>query len=69
MQLEKEISDKIVSITTIIREKHPELLTFLNEMPITIPDEKNPEINLKVLPEYYESLNNMLQKYLLEQKR
>ena len=34
----------------------------LIEMPITIPDEKKPENNLKILKDYYNSLNHFLEK-------
>jgi len=34
----------------------------LIEMPITIPDEKKPENNLKILKDYYDSLNHFLEK-------
>jgi len=47
-------------------EQYPELLEFLNEMPETIPAEKNPKITLKNLSAYYESLNSVLAKYKLE---
>jgi len=67
MNTEKELTEKILLVTNTIRDKHPELLTFLNEMTVTIPDEKNPEMNVKVLQEYYDSINTILQKYLLEQ--
>ncbi|NEW84496.1 MAG: hypothetical protein GZ094_19315 [Mariniphaga sp.] len=63
MQTEKELNAKIMAITTQIKEKHPELSKQLDEMPITIPDESNPEINIKILKEYLDSLNNILKKY------
>lgn len=66
MEAEKELNAKIMEITLQIQDKYPELSKFLNEMPVTIPTESNPEINVKVLEEYYESLNNMLKKYELE---
>jgi len=34
----------------------------LIEMPITIPDEKKPKNNLKILKDYYDSLNHFLEK-------
>ena len=42
--------------------KNSELSKFLDEMPVTIPDEENSEINIKILQKYYESLNNILKK-------
>ena len=32
-------------------------------MPVTIPEISNPEINIKTLSDYYESLENILKKY------
>ena len=46
-----------------IRNEFPELMKFLNEMPITIPTEKYPEINHKILQEYLDSLLELLRKY------
>ena len=63
---EKELNSKIMEITMVIKEKYPELLEFLNEMPETIPVEKNPEISLKNLNTYYKSLSSVLTKYKLE---
>ncbi len=63
METEKEINDKILAITMQIQTKHPELSELLGEMPVTIPNENNPEINRKVLTDYYDSLKNILKKY------
>lgn len=63
---EKDLNSKIMKITMVIKEQYPELLEFLNEMPVTIPAEKNPEINLNALKTYYESLISVLAKYKLE---
>jgi hypothetical protein len=61
---EKELNDKIMAVTLQIREKHPELSKYLNEMPITIPDKNSPKINLRVLHEYYGALIGLLKKYV-----
>lgn len=66
METEKELNEKILRVTMTIRNEHSELSKFLDEMPVTIPDEKNPEITLKNLRTYYDSLNALLNKYLLE---
>jgi len=63
MKTEAELSKNIVKITMTIRNEFPELMKFLNEMPETIPNIKNPEINLKNLQDYYNSLENLLRKY------
>jgi hypothetical protein len=64
MESLEKINRKILLITSQIKEDHPELLTFLNEMPITIPDTKSPELNLKTLGDYYTSLVLLKEKYL-----
>jgi hypothetical protein len=63
METEKEINAKILEITREIETKHPELFKLLEEMPITIQSESKPEINRKVLIDYYESLKSILKKY------
>ena len=64
MKTEKELNDAILGITMKIRNYYPELSKYLSEMPVTIPDISNPEINIKTLTDYYESLENMLKKYI-----
>ena len=63
---EHELNSKILKITMTIKDQYPELSKYIEEMPVTIPDEKNPEITLKNLKAYYDSLNSMLNKYILE---
>lgn len=64
--LENYLNSRIFKITTIIKNQYPELLEFLNEMPVTIPSEMSPEITLNNLKTYGESLNSILIKYELE---
>lgn len=64
MESEKELNSKILEITMTIKEKYPELYENLEEMPVTIPDIENPEINIKNLKTYYESLKSLLKKYI-----
>lgn len=63
METEKELNAKILAKTIEIQEKHPELSEFLNEMPVSIPNENNPETNIKILKDYYDSLNLILKGY------
>lgn len=63
---EKDLNSKILKITLTINDKYPELSKYIEEMPVTIPDEKNPEISIKNLLTYYDSLNTILNKYILE---
>ena len=58
-----ELNEKIMAVTMQIQETHPELSKFLDEMPVTIPNENKPQINSKVLQDYYESLKNILNEF------
>ena len=64
--MEKELNSKILKITMLILEKYPELYKYIEEMQETIPDEMDPEVTLKNLKAYYDSLYSMLNKYILE---
>ena len=63
MKTESELNDAILKVTMTIHNEFPELMKFLNEMPVTIPEVSNPEINTKILQDYYNSLENLLKKY------
>ena len=63
---EKGLNSKILEITMQIKDQCPELSKYIEEMRETIPDKKNPEITLKNLQTYYDSLKSMLNKYILE---
>lgn len=66
MKTEKELNAEILKITMTIKDNYPELSKYLEEMPVTIPDEKDPEITRKNLQAYFDSLNSVLTKYLQE---
>jgi len=66
METEKELNSKILKITMKIQDQYPELSKYIEEMPITIPIEKNPEVTLKNLKAYYDSLNSILTKYVTQ---
>ncbi len=63
MKTALELNELILGITEKIRGKHPELLNYLNEMPVTIPNEKDPHITVKNLASYYDSLVSLLDGY------
>jgi hypothetical protein len=63
---ENDLNSKILKITMTIKDKYPELSKYLEEMQETIPGEKTPEITLNNLKTYYDSLNSMLNKYMVE---
>jgi hypothetical protein len=62
MTTEKELNAAILKKTLMIQEKFPELSKYIEEMPITIPI-NNPEITIKNLKDYYNSLDNLVEKY------
>ena len=62
MKTEKELNAKIVSLTEKIRERRPELVKYIDEMPITIPNDNDPEITTKILKDYIESLKELMNK-------
>jgi hypothetical protein len=66
METEDEINAKILKITMVIQENYPELSKYLNEMPITIPIDNRPEVNVKNLHKYYDSLVALFRKYVAE---
>jgi hypothetical protein len=68
MESENELNLKILEITMTIQEKYPELSEYLGEMPVTIPDNKSPEINVKNLRAYFNSLTSLLENYIREHK-
>ena len=63
MHTETELNEKILAKTQEIKEKHPELEKYINEMPVTIPNSEKPEINIEVLNAYYESLCNIVRQF------
>ena len=54
MKTEKELYTAILKITMQIKTQYPELSLYLEEMPVTIPNVKNPIVNRNVLQEYYD---------------
>jgi hypothetical protein len=57
------INQQILELTEKIRNEYPELLKYLNEMPITIPNEENPEVHTDQLKAYYNQLLEILNQY------
>jgi hypothetical protein len=66
METEEEINAKIMKVTMVIQENYPELSKYLNEMPITVPIDSNPEINVKNLQKYYDTLVALFRNYVAE---
>jgi hypothetical protein len=64
--IEKDLNARILKVTMKIKDHYPELSKYLDEMPVTVPSEKDPEITLNNLKTYYESLNSLLNKYKVD---
>jgi translocator protein len=64
MKTEKELNKDILDITLSIQANHPELMKYIDEMSVTIPDTAKPEINVNNLSNYYDSLQALLKKYV-----
>ena len=66
METEEELNEKIMKITMVIQENYPELSKYLNEMPVTIPVDNHPEVKVKNLQNYYNSLISIFRNYVAE---
>ncbi len=58
METEHEWNEKIISLIEKLKNDHPEFIGFLDEIKTTIPDKKDPQINIKMLKDYYNTLMN-----------
>lgn len=63
LKTEKQLNEDILKITLLIQEKYPELSKYILEFTVTNPDKEHPEINVKHLADYYDSLVNVLKTY------
>jgi len=63
MKTEEELNAEILAATLKIQEFAPELLKYIGEMPVTIPDAESGLVNNGILSDYLDSLNQLLNKY------
>jgi len=56
--------NEITQLTNHIETNYPELYRFLGENPLTIPSKDHPEIDVKIMQNYLESLKGLLQHHL-----
>lgn len=66
METEEEINAKILKVTMVIHENYPELSKYLNEIPVTIPIDSRPEVNVQNLQKYYDTLVTLFRNYVAE---
>lgn len=62
-QIEKDLNDKIMAAVLNIKDCYPELLGYLDEMPITLPSKNNDGVTLNHLQSYHESLIALMAEY------
>lgn len=65
MKLSQSILSEIMEITRDIEENYPELEKYLDERPLTLPNENDPEakVDNEALKKYLSSLKTMVKKY------
>ena len=63
MKTLQEIENQIITLTTSIEVNYPELYAKLDENPITLPSEIQPNIDIKIMEDYLESLKQILKQY------
>jgi len=68
-QMAHELNDKILQITNEITDQYPELLKYLDEMPVTIPSDNDPEMSVNQLQSHYDSLLSLLNEYKAKQPK
>lgn len=66
MKNEKDFNAKILKTIEKIKKTNPELMKYLDEMPIKISGTTELGTNTKNLKEYHDSLIQLLKKYELE---
>lgn len=57
---EYQLNADIMSLTEQIKMEYPDVYRNLNEMPITIPNMSGPEVKIKHLEDYIESLKTLI---------
>lgn len=60
-----KLMKEITMLTTNIETNYPELYRYIDENPITIASSDDPEVDMKAMKEYLESLKDQL-KSLIE---
>ena len=63
METEEELNASIMQYTAQIKELYPEVYENLNEVPITVPNTLSPEVKIKHLRDYLESLKVIMRRY------
>lgn len=60
----QNILTEITQLTANIETNYPELYSYLEENPITLPVKKDPHMDIKVMEDYLQSLKLLLRHHL-----
>ncbi|MEJ1222479.1 hypothetical protein [Sediminicola sp. 1XM1-17] len=60
----ESILNKITQLTSNIETNYPELYKFLDENPLTLPNEGHPNLDQSILSAYLDSLKQLLRHHL-----
>jgi hypothetical protein len=58
MDTEHILNEKIILLLEKLTNDHPELVSFLDETQLSIPDSTEPKINISILQEYLNTIQN-----------
>jgi hypothetical protein len=64
-----ELNKEISKITLKIRKEYPELIKYLDEIPVNFSFNLEDGVNKKEMQEYLNSLNNLISTYSQEHKK
>jgi len=60
----QELSKEINDLTLKIEQEYPGLYQYLDENPITIPDSNHPNLDIKTLSDWLDSLSQLLKHHI-----
>jgi hypothetical protein len=66
MKSKNDLNDNIRLITLKIQEEYPELIKYMNEIPVNFLSNSEKGITNNELKSYLDSLNNLIEKYAKE---
>jgi hypothetical protein len=66
MKSKNDLNDNIRLITLKIQEEYPELIKYMNEIPVNFLSNSENGITNNELKGYLDSLNNLIEKYAKE---
>tara|TARA_R110002167_G_scaffold125448_16_gene305622 strand:- start:16 stop:240 length:225 start_codon:yes stop_codon:yes gene_type:complete len=64
MKTMQSVLTEITQLTSNLETNYPELYTFLDENPMTIPASRHPHIDKEAMVDYLEGLKQMLKHHL-----